>query len=432
MKSARLVILIFILCNAFNLDAEDFNATKIISNLSSSDQKENEAALSYISKNRPESLLPVLKNIILSKADSYKKIIAFNALKQYPIKDILPLWLDLLKNTMSYPMKKMIIDYIANFPDRRIVVPLVEELNNPFSTVRESAILALKRLGDDRMFPLILNMARDANPIYRVYALEAMFYLYDRRMNGIILDMLNDDNKSVRYYVLRCIDKNRLYATLPQIRYIALSDANWETRIKAIDILKNFNDKNSLNVLVKCLTDTNRDIRFASATALNYFKAANTAFPISYQLSVEDDDEIKDLLIDALIRIGNGGGFRGLEKMLFNEKNVKLKIRSAYAIGEIGDVRALQLLLKGMKDDDFRVRAEICNSLGNFRGQRYGLISLLDTVNSDTTLYVRLSALYSIERLRDRTALLPLYDLYAIEKDPVFKDKLRLAVRRFL
>jgi hypothetical protein len=45
---------------------------------------------------------------------------------------------------------------------------------------------------------------------------------------------------------------------------------------------------------------------------------------------------------------------------------------------------------------------------------------------------VRLSALYALQRLGDRNIILPLFDLYGVETDPVFREKLRITLRRFL
>ena len=74
--------------------------------------------------------------------------------------------------------------------------------------------------------------------------------------------MLKDDNKSIRYYVLKCIEENKLKAALPNIRNSALNDDSWEVRVKAIQILENFQDRRSLYVLLNCLKDSEREVRF--------------------------------------------------------------------------------------------------------------------------------------------------------------------------
>jgi HEAT repeat protein len=244
--------------------------------------------------------------------------------------------------------------------------------------------------------------------------------------------MMKDENKSVRYYVLKCIENNKLIEALPQIRNIALADANWEVRIKAIDVIREFNDKNALYVLIKSVSDANRDIRHASAAALRDLRIAGAAYPVSVQLATEEDDGIKNVLIEALIRIRNTGGLTGLQKILLTDKNAGLRVRAAFALGEIGDARSVTLLYQGLNDGDPKVKAEVCNSLAVFRGAHATVIKLLDVVNAEQDNYVRLSALYALQRLGDRTTILPLFDLYGVETDPVFREKLRITLRRFL
>ncbi len=389
-------------------------------------------AVRYIETKLPADLPPLLGETILHDGNMEHKERALEALSRYPFRSVSPLWVDLLRRSKSFPVKKRIIDFMAASDDRRVVTALVEELASPFSTVRESAIKALAKLGDDRMFPHILNMARNPDPIYRVYALEAIYHLYDRRIGYLLRDLLKDDNKSVRYYALKCIERNGLIENMPAVRTIALSDPNWEVRIKSIELIRKFRDAGSIHVLLRALTDANRDIRLAAAQALLEFRSGAAAFAVSAQLALEDDDTIKELLIDTLVATRNGGGFRGLERVLSSDSSVSLRIRAAFACGDIGDARATGLLMSALGDADHRVRAETCNSLAVFRGMRAVTVKLQEVVCTETSLYVRLAALYGLVRMGDRASMLPLFDQYVVETDPVFKEKLRYAVRGFM
>jgi HEAT repeat protein len=394
--------------------------------------EEYERSVRYIETKRPGDLLPLLKDTVLNDGDMERKDRAIDALSRYPFRSVSPLWMDLLRQSSSFPVKKRIIDVMAASDDRRVVAALVEELASPFSTVRESTIKALSKLGDDRMFPYILNMTRNPDPIYRVYALEAIYHLYDRRVGYLLRDLLKDENKSVRYYALKCTEHNNLAENMPIVRTLALSDPNWEVRIKSIELIRKFRDAASIHVLLRALGDENRDIRLAAALALLEFRSPAASSAVSAQLAVEDDDAIKELLIDALIVTRNGGGFRGIERVLSSDANVTLRIRAALACGDIGDARAIGLLMPALSDADYRVRAETCNSLGAFRGARAVTVKLQEVVCTETSLYVRLAALYALMRTGDRASMLPLYDQYVVETDPVFREKLRHAVRGFM
>lgn len=424
--------LLLVLAGSIAAHADHVSSADVLNKFLSSDQVERQYAEAFIARYKPVDLLPLLRDVLTGKNDLEIKLAALRALKLYPLNDTLSLWLDLLRDSNSIFIKKQVIDDLASFGDRRTVLPLVDELSSPFLTVRESAALALKRIGDDRMFPLVLNMARNPNPIYRVYALEAIYHLYDRRFHGLLLDLLRDENKSVRYYVIKCIEKNRLIDTLPQIRNMAFIDQNWEVRIKAIDTIRAFKDRGSVPVLLRCLNESNRDIRYASAAALRDLQVPHTAFAISSQLAAEQEDDIKFLLLETLIRLRSSGGFAGLQKVLLADTNARLRIRAAYALGVNNEIRSVPLLLQGLDDADYRVKSEACYSLSRYRGLRHTSDKLMEIVNEEKDLYVRTAALYSLTRLGDRRIILPFFDLYGIETDPVFKEKLRIVLRRLI
>ncbi len=432
-KIIRAGIIFFILQLSFLPDSYPGQLTpdEIISRLVSGDRDLVNDTYVYISRENPSDLIMPLSDFLLSGEQAAKKSIIIKALKYYPFEKTVPACLDVLKKSPSFLVKKEIIDYLATSHDKRIVIPVVEELSSPFNAVRESAILALKAVGDDRMYPYMLRMMESDDPIYRVYALETLFYIYDMRFYNLLIKMLGDENRSIRYYVLKCIENNRLKDALPNVRRIAQNDESWENRVKALNILGILGDGNSLYVLLQCLTEENRDIRFASAKSLYLLKFRNSAYSLSEQLAVENDDEIKEVIIDTLTGLNNAGGYKGLRKILTSDKNVRMRIASAFALGSIRFRDSGYILLEGLKDPDPKVRAEACNSLGYY-STRESVQALLEAVNSDPERYVRTAALYSIKRIGLRHVVTPLFDRYVIEDDPIVKEKLRLAVRSFL
>ena len=418
----------FFISNSF---PEKLPPGEIISRLLSGDEEQVNNTYIYISRTKPNDLIQNLSDFLLSGEQASKKSIIIKALKYYPFAKTVPACLDILKKSPSFLVKKEIIDYLSASNDKRIVLPIVEELASPFFAVRESAILALKAIGDDRMYPVMLRMMENENPIYRVYALETLFYIYDMRFYDLLMKMLGDENKSIRYYVLKCVENNRLKDALANVRKAALNDVSWENRVAAIHILGVLNDDNALYVLLKCLTEENREIRFTAAESLYLLKLRNSAYSLSEQLAIESDNGIKKVIIDTLIELNNAGGYKGLRKVLSDDKNVSMRINSAFALGSIRLRDSIYILLNGLNDPDPKVRAEVCNSLGYY-STKETVQALLDAINSDPDRYVRTAALYSIKRIGLKHVVLPLFDRYVIEDDPIMKEKLRLTVRSFL
>ena len=109
----------------------------------------------------------------------------------------------------------------------------------------------------------------------------------------------------------------------------------------------------------------------------------------------------------------------------------RLRIMAAHALGLLRDDRVPGILKEGLGDRDHRVRGEIASSLGMYNP---AIVSemLIDIIKGDRSRYVRSAALYSLKRLYFRKSLLPLFHIYAEEKDPIFADMLRKVIVDFI
>jgi HEAT repeat protein len=402
---------------------ETISSDSLLSFVSSDDVLKQETAFKYIESKRPADLPDLAASLLLEQGDASSKKRILSVLQKYHHQQVVRIYLHLLEKSSSFMLKIQVIDILGKSNDKSVVVPVSKELESPFSSVRESAILALNEIGDDRMFPSIFKMAESKDPLYRVYALDALYHLYDLRLFSIVQQLLQDENKSVRLRALQCMEKNKLDKLLPIVRNIGLSDPDMEVRIEAVQILGKMNDDGGLYVILKDLTSDNRNLRLSSAKVLGKIKAKQSSYSISEQLAIETDNEIQIILTDSLIDMRDAGGFKGFEKKLSEETPISLKVRIVYGMGLIGGPKSLQVLLKALKDSDFRVRAESCNSLSFYKDR--SVASVLTTVmKEDKERYVRLAALYSLERIRDKNVIIPMFDLYSVEKDPVFREKL--------
>ena len=370
-------------------------------------------------------------NDILSESDNKRINVYIKQLNIYPRRDIVNCWLEELERASSYRKKGKILSHLSAYNDRRVVLPVAKYLISRYQFVRLNAAKSLKKMGDDRLYPIVLKMAKSSNPVHKIYFIEAMNYLYDRRFYFALSRMMNDPNKSVRIYVLNCVVKNNIKEAVHFVRKAAQGDANNEVRIAAIKALGGFNDRSSAYLVHKTLNDSNRGIRRESAKALLKIGSPVSVNALSSRLMLERDDEIKGLLLEALIKIKRSGNVRNLEKVFTTDRNIRLKIKTAYLLGLAGSQLAATILMNGLKDNDYRVKAEICNSLGNYRNRQV-LSSLLNVLKNESKRYVKSAALFSIKRINDRSAVVVLFDIYTKEKDPIFRNILKNIIREYI
>jgi len=351
-------------------------------------------------------------------------------MRAMPADEVAACWLDRLDGARSGG-KVHIIEEMAEYPEKRFVLPLANYLVDNHQALRRAAARTLKKIGDDRLYPVILNMVNSDVAVHRIYFIEAMNYLYDTRFYQLLTGLMRDDNKSIRIYVLNCLKENRINESLGIIRGSALSDKNDEVRIVAIEAIGALRDGNGLSVLHVTLNDKNRDVRCESARSIRLIGSAASVNPLCYRLATEDDNEINDIMLETLSAMRRVGDVRGLEKILTSDSSLQLRIKSAYVLSFSGSQQGQAALEKGLHDRDYRARAEVCNSLGYYRN-RQALTSLFDVLANETGFYIKTAALNSVRRINDKSSLMGLFDLYTIEKDPLFKELLRDAVKEYI
>lgn len=377
----------------------------------------------------PENHAERLAGIILS--DTSSSLDAFEALKTLPDAAAMRSWQNVLLRSENPSYKVEAIRRIARTNDRRKLSPIVSQLDSPYSDVRQAAIAVLSRIADDRVYPKILEMSRNTNPVFRVYAAEALAALYDKRFIPVVTEMIRDENKSVRILAIRIILKNRIDAMYPALRNAAAKDENHEVTVEALKALASLDDASSIYIFIKALSSPDAEVRRAAADTIVLFQVSRAAFAVSEQLEVETDPDLKSALLEILIRYRNPGNFRGLERIISADASPALRVKAAAALGFTRSDRAEDILIRALNDADYQVRSEACASLG-LLGSRRGANRMLELIRNETDLFVRTAALYAVERIRDKDTILPLYDMLTGEQDPLFRELLTKTLRSMI
>ncbi len=419
-----LVAMCLLVLNAPYLIAETPPDETALADITSSDEAKIRKGLEYIEKNRPKNIIPILKNLLIEKGKNGHHPHLLTALKSYPVHDNIPVWTEILNQTPSFFVQIEVINLLAGLNKKEIIAPIMEQLKSPFSSVRDASIQALKKFRDDRVYAYVLNLASHENPLFRVYALNTVYHIYDSRLYNFLIDQLKDENKSIRYQALLCLEKNEPTKSINHISQLALFDKNYEVRIKAIEILAKATFYHSLPIFLRCIDDDHRDVRYVSVQSIGKRKFRQTSIQLSNRLCVESETDIKKMIIDTLVDFKDGGGYKGLGKILKSDENPMLRVHAAYAIGEIGQPQGLPLLIDASKDVDVRVRAEALSALSHYKENRSADV-LLEAISGNDDMYARSAALYSLKKMKLKNTLLPIFQTYTIEKNAVFKELLK-------
>lgn len=423
------ILFLLIVC-AFDLKAQDTdNYRRIADAIADGDDPGYTGALDYIRQNIPAGVVPFLKEEYLDDDDYETRMRIISALKLYPAREYADVWTVFLRNSEDKRIEIELIEFLGHAENNPFIIPIAEKITIPRAEVRTRAAQVLGEVRDDRMLPVILAMGNSTNPVHRIYFLEALNFIYDTRFQKTVISLLEDENKSVRIYALECVIKNDVKEALPDVKAIIRNDNNYEVKKKAVSVIVHFRDTSSGYLVSGLLNENERELRIEALKAVAELRYSAAAHQVSKMLTTEQDPEVKKTALDTLYTFRKSGELEGLEYILSRDPDSKLRVKAAFILGEIKDEgRIIDILENALKDSDYRVRGEICNSLGNFRRGRSADI-LFKVISGETSRYVRTSALYSIVRINDSGNIIRLFDVYAEEKDMVFRMLLHDIIR---
>ncbi|MFK7845761.1 MAG: HEAT repeat domain-containing protein [Rhodothermales bacterium] len=195
--------------------------------------------------------------------------------------------------------------------------------NDSNAKVRQFAVMALSELDDKRAVDALISVLDDSNANVRRHAVIGITEHGSEDMSRILLKMLDDQNSDVRRLVLMGLAERRNPEALPAIMK-ALDDSNAEIRRYAVIALGEYDDPGATLMLRKALKDTNSKVRQHAMMVL-----------VDHA-----DDEDMPLFID----------------LLLNDKNADVRKHAAVALGEIGNIEAVDALSKALSDKNSEVR----------------------------------------------------------------------------
>lgn len=303
---------------------------------------------------------------------------------------------------------------IEDMEKNKDVKGLISALKFNDCIIRKEAAMAFKKIHDQRaLFPLIDALKyqnwHDSYVVMgsvREYAAEALGILKDTEAVGPLIEALNDKDEEVRWkaaWALGNIGDRR--AVGPLIN--SLSDERWYVRRYAASSLGRLKDKGSVMDLINALNDEEWQVRRYTAEALGEIGDERAIEPLVNLLN-DNDGDVRGKAINSLGKMKK----TAVEPLIiaFESEDWRIRARIAEALGEIGDKRAVDVLINALigktKDSSRFVRGRVAEALGKIGDERAiePLIHALD----DSYKYARIKAEEALERMN--TTLVLSYD----------------------
>jgi HEAT repeat protein len=278
--------------------------------------------------------------------------------------------------------------------DPRGVRPLIEALRDSDRAVREAATTALSAIGEPAVLDLA-NCLRDSNLSVQEAAASVLSTIADERVVDPLISALVNEDWVVRMYAAKALGRLKVSQATSTL-VLLLQDKVKAVRDEAIMALQVL-EESAVTTLLPSLQDKNWSIRLRAVEALGLLGSSLAVSPLMDVLSREEDTTVKQDVIWALGEIGDA---RAIDLLVQAMKETRLRSLAIEALGKIGDPVVIPHLLEALedlRDADFEDRVPT-SSNDQFEQQLVPMeaaIKALARIRDPQTIPVFLSALKS-------------------------------------
>ncbi len=229
------------------------------------------------------------------------------------------------------------------------VTMLLKALGDERWRVRKAASDALVKYGEAVIAPLqqVLKLTDDED--IRFWAIKTLGKLGPKAQR-FLLEALRSGDKQTRYVIAAALGESGDKRVI-RVLIESLADPDWTIRKSATMALAEIGD-NAVDMMLEYLRGPNEDIRDGCLRAL--VKAGNASLQRLFDEIIKMDENHRFLIRRSIVKIGS----RVVEPLmrLFKLKNPEILAFAASTLGEIGNPRAVPVLVVGLSHEDWNVR----------------------------------------------------------------------------
>lgn len=290
-----------------------------------------------------------------------------------------------LQNSLGKSALETIISYLTD--------------NNP--DVRAGSALALGLIGDIQVVKPLVTALSDQNLRVSTVAATALSLIRDPAVDDLIATFRNTDDRRIKFHTINALDQSNDPRVI-DIFLEALTIRDDLIRKYAAYGLAKFKDKRAVDPLLKLVTSRDgyrNEVADASAWALAKIGDTRALRPIFRAMVAEIiwvPDALKEFGEPAVKLLLSG----------LNAKNPKRRSAAATALGEIRETKAVEPLIDLLQSEpDGDVRSSIAFALG-FIGDKRAMDVLTNTLH-DPHEFTRAQASRALDSLKSQPYTYP-------------------------
>jgi len=187
--------------------------------------------------------------------------------------------------------------------DPKAVEALIAALADSDPDVRETVVMTLGRMRDERIVPALLPLLKDSNADVREHVVFALTRTRDPRATAAVMTMVDDASADVRQQAVHLLGQSRNREAMPALLK-ALKDSSEDVRQQAVFGLGQLRDASSVEPLLDALKDSAADVRQQAAFALGQIRDPKALPALTAALR----DAVADVRQQAAFSIGQIAG----------------------------------------------------------------------------------------------------------------------------
>ncbi|MBI4712415.1 MAG: HEAT repeat domain-containing protein [Planctomycetes bacterium] len=217
-------------------------------------------------------------------------------------------------------------------------------------------ITLISELGGEKEVPVLITIFNNSNSAaVRNRIIQALGRIASPLAVPHLLTLLNwETPQETVLLVIEALGKIKSGDALPKLHeYLNAPETQKnETVCRAIiDVLGDFKDISSNEVIVKFLDDRRQKCRWSAANSLGKIGTPETA-PHLVKLLQDEFADIRQVAVEALGNLGNKAVIADLARVLTADKDSRTRQLAAVAIGKFKDKETLNALLPALSDSD--------------------------------------------------------------------------------
>ncbi|HEX7080106.1 MAG TPA: HEAT repeat domain-containing protein [Gammaproteobacteria bacterium] len=294
-----------------------------------------------------------------------EKAAVFRLIDEVATEDLVPDLIDRMDG--KDPVVKMhMINVITRFNHPDVHRVVQEQLKDSNKLVRQAALAAAPKLGSALDTELVCSLLLDPDIDVMNKAVDVIVQINDPDTVKYLLPALKAENEFCRRAAVEVLNE---IGTTSSVKYLleAVADEDWWVRARASDALARIGGPRVVDAVLELIKDKDENIRRAAIEILNTCKDKRAVDQLI--LATQDKDWwVSERAADALAEIGSSKAVPAILKMLArNDRSVPVALR---ALGKLGDHKVLGKVLPYLKRPEKEVKLAAMDAVAELAGEQ--------------------------------------------------------------